>query len=267
MIRRLHFVQCDFEIAGGDDGIQQRADGFQQLPERGLGLLVSIHRQVVELVGVGKGQQRARHAQQFLVQPLWMELRVMQQVGQCTERRVDGVQQPERCDVARTELDDVLRRLPMQAVKRINLGLQCIQYGAQLPMQVRRGLHLGAGRNELIVQFETTTGSAPDTCDGHGGVGVPGLVLGEQFHGLVQIRQFRLRSIGEQIPGDLVRLPIACKVGSFGIDAVVVVPKHGQGKVDHGGLHAGWQFVQRDGIGQAVMRRRVVALSIREYRR
>ncbi|KAG0731964.1 hypothetical protein G6F23_014787 [Rhizopus arrhizus] len=62
---------------------------------------------------------------------------------QRTERTVDGVQQPERGDIAGAELDDVLRGLPMQAIQN-GEACSCAHGGmnssssSKPPLEVRR---------------------------------------------------------------------------------------------------------------------------------
>ncbi|KAG1560171.1 hypothetical protein G6F50_012341 [Rhizopus delemar] len=187
---------------------------------------------------------------------------------QRTERTVDGVQQPERGDIAGAELDDVLRGLPMQAIQCVHLGLQRVEHRAQFAVQERRGLQLRARRDELVIQLEAAAGGAPHARHRHGGVGIARLIIGQQLHRLAEERKFGFHRIGEQVLGVTIGLAVAGQRGALGIGAVgAVIAQQWQCQVDHGGLHARRQILQRHRIGQAVMGRRVVGLAVGEHGR
>ncbi|KAG0768275.1 hypothetical protein G6F22_017526 [Rhizopus arrhizus] len=59
VVGRLDLVQRDLEVARGNHRIQQCAHDLQQLAERGFRLIVAIHRQVAQLVGIGEGARDA----------------------------------------------------------------------------------------------------------------------------------------------------------------------------------------------------------------
>ncbi|KAG1391582.1 hypothetical protein G6F59_014852 [Rhizopus arrhizus] len=142
---------------------------------------------------------------------------------QRTERTVDGVQQPERGDIAGAELDDVLRGLPMQAIQCVHLGLQRVEHRAQFAVQERRGLQLRARRDELVIQLDAAAGGAPHARHRHGGVGIARLIIGQQLHRLAEDRKFGFHRIGEQVLGVTIGLAVAGQRGALGIGAVGAV--------------------------------------------
>lgn len=86
-----------------------------------------VRRRVRERVVLGKRHDLASQAQQFVKEPLAVERSMLIQMRERGERAARGVQQPERGDVARAELDSVLGRL---AIERVDLRLELVDEAA-----------------------------------------------------------------------------------------------------------------------------------------
>jgi hypothetical protein len=163
---RLGLREGDREVAGGDHGVEELADQAVEAREAGARLGVVVGGQVVEAVALREGEQPAGQPQQLVEQPLGRQGGVAQQVGEGGAGAAGGVQQPERGDVARAELDDVLGRFPVQAVERVDLGPQGVELAAQQVEQGRGAVDAEGWRHEGRVELEAVAGGAADARDG-----------------------------------------------------------------------------------------------------
>ena len=195
MERRLGLGERDGEVARGDHGLQQFAHDALQALEGRAGQRVVIGRQVGQRVALGEGHQRPGQLQQALVQALGVQLRMVAVVQQARAGGAGGMQQPERGDVARAELDDVLVRLAVRTVQRIDLGLQHVQQAAQQRLQRRRGLQRHRGRHVARIQLEAAGGGAAHAAHRHRHQVVARHVVGQQAHAALEQRDLGLRGL------------------------------------------------------------------------
>jgi hypothetical protein len=135
-----------------------------------------------------------------------MQQRVMVKVRERREGTAGGVKEPERGDVARPELDNVLRWLTMVTVQCVDFGLQHIEQAPQHGLQDRRRPERHDRRYEPRIQLEGARGLPAQPKQGHSHQAVARLACRHHPRPTPQDRDLRFRRTCEPVRRQFVTL-------------------------------------------------------------